>query len=139
MSTNKKTFVLRKKRVPTYTVTAIKNPCTPDFIEVISGLSEDLMYRCGMDLRFKPSVWMMELNKGFESRFFVDSNGMKHYMREFEKIGDGDPYASVDLILIEATAFGLRNNVEKMAETYMLSGIPTVDSYQAAYEYWTDW
>lgn len=139
MEKNKKRFLLRKKRIPTYTVTVIKNACTPDFIEVIAGFSDDLLYRSGIDLNFKPSMWIIDLHDDFQYRYFVDGNGIKHYMKDFEKVGNGDPYATVDLILIEASAFGVRDNVDKLAKQYMLTGIPTEESYQVAYEYWTEW
>jgi hypothetical protein len=42
----------------------------------------------------------------------------------------------IDLILLEAAAWGLRTEVEISAEKYIEEGHPIVDSYHFAYEDW---
>lgn len=139
MKKNKKILSL-KKRSKTYVYTLIKGYGTRDFIEILTGFCEDLLYRTGSDLDFKPSMWhtMVNYDRDSITRSFVDSNGIRHNIKDFSLVGDGDPYSTVDLILIEASAFGLRDKVDQMAKTYMLQGLPIVDAYEIAYEYWTD-
>lgn len=130
---------MRKKPTPTYTITAMKNYNTLEFVEVLMGFCEDLMYRTADSLTFMPTVWLLEKDLHFGQRYFVDHKSKKHYMREFEKIGEGNPYANIDLVLIESTAYGIENQVKKSAQTQMLLGIPMEECYQQAFEYWTEW
>lgn len=125
----------------TYTQTLIKGHGTRDYIEVLTGFGEDLVYRTGLEISWKGSIWDVEMNDDRVgiTRSFLDYNGVRHYADEFECIGSGDPYSTVDLILVEASALGLREKVKEMAQTYMLSGIPTEEAYQVAYDYWTEW
>jgi len=125
-------------RVKTYTVTSIKNLGTEDFIEIVHGLSDDLHYRTADSENFKCSFWNLKPEDPFHKRFFYDDRGNKHYSMEFEQIGDGDPYATVDLVIVQATMFDLENKVRETAKNYMFIGNPMQESYQAALEYWTE-
>ena len=42
----------------------------------------------------------------------------------------------IELVLEEASAWGLRNEVELTAKQYIDEGHPTVDAYHFAYEDW---
>lgn len=133
-------MIIRKKPYKTYNITLIKGYGTRDYVEVLTGFVEDLMYRCGLDLIWRGSVWEIYTNeeRTVMKRSFVDYNGVRHRVEDFSKVGNGDPYSIIDPILIEAHALGVRDEVDKMAKTYMLQGVPIEDSYQAAYEYYTD-
>jgi len=48
-----------------------------------------------------------------------------------------EDYILIEEILAEASAYGVRSNVQKLAEQYIKEGLETVDAYHAAFKHWT--
>ena len=42
----------------------------------------------------------------------------------------------IEEILAEANAYGVRDNVKKLAEQYMKEGLDAIDSYHKAFNHW---
>jgi hypothetical protein len=116
----------------------MKNLGTENFVEILCGLSDDLLYRTAESENFKPSVWILRPHSPFYKRFFYDDKGKKHYSSEFIHIGDGDPYKIVTVVMAQATVFDIQKKVEETAKNYMFTGNPVHDSYEAALQYWTE-
>lgn len=48
-----------------------------------------------------------------------------------------EDYILIEEILAEANAYGVKSNVQKLAEQYVKDGIELVEAYQAAFKHWT--
>lgn len=48
-----------------------------------------------------------------------------------------EDYILIEEILAEASAYGIRSNVQKLAEKYIKEGEDTVDAYHRAFKHWT--
>jgi len=124
--------------IKSYTVTGMKNLASEDFVEIIYGAADDLYYRTADSESFKPSVWNLRPLDPFHKRYFVDDRGKKHKSEDFETIGNGDPYSQVTVIMAQATVYDLERKVQETAKNYMFIGNPMQDSYEAAFQYWTE-
>lgn len=48
-----------------------------------------------------------------------------------------EDYILIEEILAEANAYGVKSNVQKLAEQYVKEGVELIEAYHAAFKHWT--
>jgi hypothetical protein len=48
-----------------------------------------------------------------------------------------EDYILIEEILAEANAYGVKSNVQKLAEQYAKDGLDIIEAYQKAFKHWT--